>query len=84
MLLIPRLLSSGRPQTIVVLVTLALGLLAANLSREVVDQVDRPLTIYRIQGARATIYAQSADVVGEHWVVGAGWPFWIGLAERTS
>ena len=73
MLLIPRLLSSGRPQTIVVLVTLALGFLAANLSREVVDQVDRPLTIYEDPGARTTIYAQSADVIGKHWVLGAGY-----------
>ena len=73
MLLIPRLLNSGRPQTIVVLVMLALGFLAANLSREVVDQVDRPLTIYEDPGARTTIYAQSADVIGEHWVLGAGY-----------
>ena len=55
------------------LVTLALGFLAANLSREVVDQVDRPLTIYEDPGARTTIYAQSADVIGEHWVLGAGY-----------
>ena len=72
-LLIPRLLSSGRPQTIVVLITLALGVLAANLSREVVDQVDRPPSIYEDPGARTTIFAQSADVIGKHWVLGAGY-----------
>jgi len=72
-LLIPRLLSSGRPQTIVVLITLALGVLAANLSREVVNQVDRPPSIYEDPGVRTTIFAQSADVIGKHWVLGAGY-----------
>ena len=70
MLLIPRLLSSGKPQTIVVLAMLALGLIAANLSREVVDQVNRPPSIYEDPGARTTIYAQSAEF-REHgrWVL---------------
>ena len=73
MLLIPRLLSSGKPQTIVVLAMLALGLIAANLSREAVDQVDRPPSIYEDPGARTTIYAQSADIIREHWALGAGY-----------
>ena len=72
MLLIPRLLSSGKPQTIVVLAMLAFGLIAANLSREVVDQVDRPPSI-EDPGARTTIYAQSADIIREHWALGAGY-----------
>ena len=73
MLLIPRLLSSGKPQTIVVLAMLTLGLIAANLSGEVKDQVNRHPSIYEDPGARTTIYAQSADIIKEHWALGAGY-----------
>ena len=73
MLLIPRLLSSGKPQTTIVLVTLTLGLLSGQFSSGKAIAGGKWERIPKGEEVRSTIYAQSADVIGEHWVLGAGY-----------
>ncbi|MGA1188101.1 MAG: Wzy polymerase domain-containing protein [Pseudomonadales bacterium] len=73
LLLLPVLLRSRLRIVFNITFLIGLGIILAFLSRTVVTQVERPLSVYEDPGARTVIYEQSADLAISGGLIGHGY-----------
>jgi O-antigen polymerase len=73
LLLLPALLKSRLRIVLNITVLIGLGITLAFLSRTVVTQVERPLSVYEDPGARTVIYEQSAELAISGGLIGHGY-----------
>ena len=73
LLLLPVLFKSRLRITVYITLLIGLGITLAFLSRTVVTQVERPLSVYEDPGARTVIYEQSAELAISGGLFGHGY-----------
>jgi len=73
LLLLPALLKSRLKIVFKITLLMTLGIILAFLSRTVVTQVERDLSIYEDPGVRTVIYEQSADLAISGGLIGQGY-----------
>jgi len=73
LLLLPALLKSRLKIVFKITLLMTLGIILAFLSRTVVTQVERDLSVYEDPGVRTVIYEQSADLAISGGLIGQGY-----------
>jgi len=73
LLLLPALLKSRLKIVFKITLLMTLGIILAFLSRTVVSQVERDLSVYEDPGVRTVIYEQSADLAISGGLIGQGY-----------